>query len=605
MKENTFLQKVKKRIKMPSETSVDRNVVYCLLCQKPQTTLSVHLTRVCMKASTPAERAEELQRAKASNRSWMMTSRTWDYNQLCQILPDRSCRTNMVEELLQRGFFIKNQPTEPETAVASQPTEPETAAKATMSAIAGSCAVLRAAKPEFLRVCVKLQNNIEVLGSEKVLFRYYCEAILIHCYFQSPGAVQAFTDAEWVDRIHHGGRVVTGVRSQKAMFALTLQEEAWFQLYFMQIRSENIRPDKCFNQFFLSSSGEALNNVTQDMKRFHDMFKLPLVRSQVLRKTLRISAKTMPTHQRDAVALYLACSSGDPHQTHRRMQPQQVVDTAVLLDSMVGFSSEDESRAVEEAETSEESEPVRDFSSFISSFPVSCGGQPPNKMQRINAGFSDDRVFYDKWRTVQYVQRQEYLLSHFTHDKPSAATVARVIGQEGWKGNHPKPEEIVSLWKPPPKVTIETDEFIIKSVSEQSWSGLTLKDFGPVRGQGVVATKRFSKDDIVCDYHGKVISGASGRQIREHIRDEAGYLFFFKAGQRDLCIDARTFPCECHPDKVMFGRKINHSSKTANLELVHCVMKIHGKDTDVVLFKALHDIDVNTDLKFDYKFISF
>ncbi|XP_017210951.2 uncharacterized protein si:dkey-23a23.2 [Danio rerio] len=596
---------------MASEMSVNRNIFYCLLCQKPQKTLSVHLTRLCMKASTPAERAKELERAKASNRAWMMTSRTWDYNQLCQILPDRSSRTNMVKELLQRGFFIKNQPTEPETDVVSQSTEPETAVvsqptepeKATMSAIPDSAAILRAAKPEFLRVCMKLQNNIEVLSSEKVLFRYYCEAILIHHYFQSPGAVQAFTDSEWVDRLHHGGRVVTGVHSQKAMFALTLQEEVWFQLYFVQIRPENIRPEKCCNQFFLNSSGEALSNVAQDMRRLHDMFKLPLGSSQFMRKTLRISAKNLPTHQRDAITLYLACSSGDPHQTHRRLQPQQVVDTAVLLDSLVGFSIEDESRAV--AETSEEIEPVKDFSSFISSFPVSRGGQPPTKMQRLNAGFPDDRVFYDKWRTVQYNQRQEYLLSQFTQSKPTAVTVAKVIGQEGWKGNHPKPEEIVSLWKPALKVTIEKDEIIIKSVSQQSWSGLAIKDFGPVRGQGVVATKRFSKGDIVCDYHGKVISGTSGRQIMEDIRDKSGYLFFFKAGQRDFCIDARTFPCECHPDKVSFGRKINHSSKMANLKLVHCVMKINGKDTDVVLFKALQDIDVNTHLKFDHKFISF
>ena len=71
---------------------------------------------------------------------------------------------------------------------------------------------------------------------------------------------------------------------------------------------------------------------------------------------------------------------------------------------------------------------------------------------------------------------------------------------------------------------------------------------------GVVATRNFSKGDIVCDYHGRLISAAEGRKMMKGVTEEAKYLFFY----RDLCIDAQTFPCRCHPDKdTLPGRILN------------------------------------------------
>ncbi len=77
-----------------------------------------------------------------------------------------------------------------------------------------------------------------------------------------------------------------------------------------------------------------------------------------------------------------------------------------------------------------------------------------------------------------------FLSAHFTHRKPSASKVARLIAQEGWKANCPKPEEIERLWKPAPTGSIEADEVIIKCVSEQTWTGLAVKDFGAKEGLG-------------------------------------------------------------------------------------------------------------------------
>lgn len=70
-----------------------------------------------------------------------------------------------------------------------------------------------------------------------------------------------------------------------------------------------------------------------------------------------------------------------------------------------------------------------------------------------------------------------YLSAYFTVRKPSAGKAARLIENEGWKANHPKPGDIRQLWRPAPKLTVESDPDILKSVSKQKWKGLKLKDF--------------------------------------------------------------------------------------------------------------------------------
>ncbi|XP_073671167.1 N-lysine methyltransferase KMT5A-like [Paramisgurnus dabryanus] len=143
------------------------------------------------------------------------------------------------------------------------------------------------------------------------------------------------------------------------------------------------------------------------------------------------------------------------------------------------------------------------------------------------------------------------------------------------------------------------DPWILASIHTQKWTGLAFKDFD-AKGQGVVATKSFVKGSIVCDYHGKVITGAEGRKMIESIQGDMGYLFFFRDGEQDLCVDAETFPCECHPTENTIGRRINHSSKRANLMPVHCRMNFPEGRMYVILFKAIRDIHICEELLFDY-----
>ncbi|XP_049325733.1 N-lysine methyltransferase KMT5A-A-like [Astyanax mexicanus] len=283
--------------------------------------------------------------------------------------------------------------------------------------------------------------------------------------------------------------------------------------------------------------------------------------------------------------------------------PQLLVRTPALLNSLsLPYSGEtaETRRSTVEPVPPPRAPDTKDFSEFLVAFPVSTSGQPPTKKARMQQGFPDDRMFYDKWRCEQYRMRQDSLLSCFTHRKPTVGKVSRAIQKEGWTANYPSPDTVLQLWKPASQAAAEKDPAILESVVSQTWRGLAIKDFGPGKGLGVVATRPFSKGDIVCDYHGKIITAEKGRKLMQSMVDEAGYMFFFKAGGRDLCIDAQTFPCKCHPHADTIGRRMNHSRKNPNVKPMHCTLLVDGEDKDVILFRALKDIPVDTELKFDY-----
>lgn len=111
----------------------------------------------------------------------------------------------------------------------------------------------------------------------------------------------------------------------------------------------------------------------------------------------------------------------------------------------------------------------------------------------------------------------------------------------------------------------------------------------------------FSKGDVVCDYHGRLISEAEGKAIQEEQQEGMGYLFFFKGKDgAHLCVDAQTFPCQCHPDRDTFGRRINHSAKNFNLKPEVYRLNFPDGPRDTVLFRASKNIRCNEELRFDY-----
>lgn len=116
---------------------------------------------------------------------------------------------------------------------------------------------------------------------------------------------------------------------------------------------------------------------------------------------------------------------------------------------------------------------------------------------------------------------------------------------------------------------------------------------------GAVATKAFRKGSILCDFHGKVITGAEGREMAER-QGELGHRFFFKHGSEEVCIDAETFPCECHPSLETTGRWITHSKKKVNVHPRHCIVKLQEGDRHVLLFQATKDILKDEKIRFSH-----
>ncbi|KAG1927365.1 nuclear mitotic apparatus protein [Pimephales promelas] len=327
------------------------------------------------------------------------------------------------------------------------------------------------------------------------------------------------------------------------------------------------------------------------------------VEGVTIRRTVQTDVAANFTEQQKAsVAHYMANSNAVANQHYRMKTLDAIVATSNLLSSLTRSSSDDSgdegTQAVKRRRVEEEvGSPAPDFNAFLQAFPVGITGQPPNKTQREKAGFPGDRVFYDKWRALQYSLREQHLLSKFSRRTPTAAMVAKVIDAEGWTANHPRPEDIMAKWRPLSRAQAESDPGIIKGVTRQKWSGLAVKDFGEQKG--VVATKAFGKGSILCDFHGKVITGAEGREMAE-TQDQLGNLFFFKHGPDEICIDAETFPCECHPSLETIGRWITHSKKKCNVQPCHCIVKLQGGDGHVLLFQATTDIQKDDKICFDH-----
>ncbi|KAG1925603.1 N-lysine methyltransferase KMT5A-like [Pimephales promelas] len=461
-------------------------------------------------------------------------------------------------------------------------------------------AVLRKAKKDMLSIYGRLLEDDYVASEEKTMFRYYCEAILILGHFQRPGAVEGVTTAEWDKRKTSGGKICVAVSEHKtatmqiAVFALTMEEAAMLDAYYTWIRPDFIRPDV---------DSTKIKSATNDLSRLHIHYKLPNITSQQIRRTVETDVAANFTEEKAAsVAHYMAHSNAVANQHYRMKNLDAIVATSNLLSSLTRSSSDDSgdegTQAVKRRRVEEEvGSPAPDFNAFLQVFPVGITGQPPNKTQREKTGFPGDRVFYDKWRALQYSLREQHLLSKFSRRTPTAAMVAKVIDAEGWTANHPRPEDIMAKWRPLSRAQAESDPGIIKGVTRQKWSGLAVKAFGEQKG--VVTTKAFGKGSILRDFHRKVITGAEGREMAD-TQDELGNLFFFKHGADEICIDAETFPCECHPSLETIGRWITHSKKKCNVQPCHCIVKLQGGDRHVLLFQATTDIKKDDKICFDH-----
>ena len=102
-------------------------------------------------------------------------------------------------------------------------------------------------------------------------------------------------------------------------------------------------------------------------------------------------------------------------------------------------------------------------------------------------------------------------------------------------------------------------EKIAQHIPSQTWDGLQIVNDLPGRGRGVLATRRFVPNEVVCNYNGVLLSDKEGKARYETSPENTmGYMFSFKHKGKSMWIDAT-------PEVEGPGRLINHSLCHANV----------------------------------------
>jgi len=207
--------------------------------------------------------------------------------------------------------------------------------------------------------------------------------------------------------------------------------------------------------------------------------------------------------------------------------------------------------------------------------------------------------------------RQEQFIRDWLKDRQSLPTRVRIrkFVSDNKLSRFTEKSRAVTIqnwWQPPPpslgkrtenaaqKMVLDAmaNERILHNI-ETEWPGLAVKTYFPGRGRGILTTVPFEYGDIVCHYHGTVISGDQARDyIRQQLKDrsaDTSYLVEWKDKELKYCIDAQA-------EDGKQGRLINHSARHPNLKKMHRV--INGNV--YLLFTASEDIPVGTELLYDY-----
>ncbi|XP_034551746.1 uncharacterized protein LOC117821512 [Notolabrus celidotus] len=494
-------------------------------------------------------------------------------------------------------------------------------------------AVLRAGKKDFLEVITKLTEDkgttLELPDFSLVV--YYLQAVVILKHLQRPVVVEHMTVQEWIVRkTDKKGNAMVGVNEPKtearqvATFALSQEEEFWFDMYYTRVQPRllNSKKRKRYETeeeecFFISTKGRPIYSASNDLNRLHIKYNLQPVTSQLARRIFEAATKTLTETEKSLMADYLTHSTATEEKRYRMKQTGAIVRASQLLATLAGDSGaespeEGSSRGVHASARDAASTSVRgtnvkmDFQSaydkLLATHPVSLEGGVPNRTARKEVSVTFQWQMYERWLKAQMRLRMQHVLVYFCRRRPTENRVRAWIAKQGWKSNLPIAANIIREWKPSGYEDMVMDsKQIQKLTSSQKWRGLLVSDIEG-KGKGVIVTRIFQTGEVVCDYHGRVITAKEGEDIDMNTSEEGtGYMFFYRNTKgQPMCIDAHSALCECHPERETVGRFINHSKAAANLRPRLYTVVTDGEEKDVILFLATRDIEVNEELLFDY-----
>ncbi|KAK2899117.1 hypothetical protein QQF64_031418 [Cirrhinus molitorella] len=426
--------------------------------------------------------------------------------------------------------------------------------------------ILQSAEDDFLKIIAKviIDDIGEMTREQELLVVSFLEALVMLWFLQEPEVVKHMTVSDWLQRTYiegNGERAMVKVNECNAFFVLSQEEEAWFDGYYEYLRSVMIKRRQTkgsldeAEKFFISSSGKPIENPSDDLKKLHDEYHLPSITGNMARSFV-----------------------------HTAMQNCDWTDEERVL------------RPAEEPEPKWMNANTA-FSLLKMSHPVTVHTAPPEEAARMQISRKYESHCLSLWCATQKKLRERLVLDTFGPRQPTESKVHSWIGKQGWMENVPDAVEVMKNWKPPRTIKAPTDSKSIRQMSrKQCWKGLQLID-REGKAPKVVTSRPFSCGEVICDFHGRLISRDEGLEIHQNNEAQAGHLFFFtsKNGQV-MCLDAHEEHCECHPNKTTFGRQIKHSTKRANLSpRLHFV-----QDEPVILFMATRDIRTGEEIRYDY-----
>ncbi|KAF4070730.1 hypothetical protein AMELA_G00276870 [Ameiurus melas] len=218
-------------------------------------------------------------------------------------------------------------------------------------------AVLRAAKEDFLAIGQKMLSEKQLTTGECLDYMYFLQALVILKHLQRPGVVSHMTVPEWLNKMKTtSGYTVVGVKTsaqQVAMFALSQEEDTWFELYYTCVRPQLQSCIKKRNRevtngteerFFISSASGRIHNPSNDLQRLHKKYGIkPWVTSQKARRVFKTATKSLTETEKSLVVDYLTHSTAIAEKHYRMKQADNVMRASQLLDLPAGQLSTDPS----------------------------------------------------------------------------------------------------------------------------------------------------------------------------------------------------------------------------------------------------------------------
>jgi len=137
-------------------------------------------------------------------------------------------------------------------------------------------------------------------------------------------------------------------------------------------------------------------------------------------------------------------------------------------------------------------------------------------------------------------------------------------------------------------------------IETQEWVGVcdvTFKTFG----RGLISLQKFQQNDIVCDYHGKVVENCNFEEYYNNDDVKMEYCMELVTGPKKRIIDASANICPIHPTNRCLGRLANHAGIRKGLaNLKPEEIYIEAMQTKVVVLRARKPIEPFEQLRFDY-----